>query len=99
MEVQRNYPVERYMDDRYLDTYGPGVAAAMEGYFVNREMGRPIEPYPENLRKFEDGRERIKFYGYQRGVDGVIEKSLEGAPYARHLWHDKTTVAIIEENG
>ncbi|MBI4347593.1 MAG: hypothetical protein HY553_12110 [Elusimicrobia bacterium] len=98
MKAQEDFEVIAVVDDKFIPVRGYGKAANLAGVPAVPEMGKISFGFGYSLRK------RIKAWAYQRravGADGkpIEEKGLEGPPLARHLWHDKTTIVYVVENG
>ena len=80
-------------DDKFIPLDGYGKAAVMDGFMTAPPQGKNSWGWPSELTK------RTTLLSYLRGVDGQVETDLEGPPLARHLWHDKTTLLLVEEDG
>lgn len=94
MELMPSMRLFGVYDGKFVSTYGWGLTAALGGFVVMRPGAAPNEMgFASRLRG------RIEAYVYQRQVDGRIEDDLDGPPLARHIWHDKTSVYHVMEDG
>lgn len=80
-------------DDKFVPVTGYGKAAIMDGFMTTPPMGKSSWGWTADLAR------RTTLFNYLRGVDGAVETDMDGPPLARHLWHDKTTVLLVEEGG
>lgn len=84
-------------DDRFSELDGWGLAPVLGGIDVKAPFSKAVEGFKAALWK------RIQTFVYQRpAIDPVtgeirIERTEDGPPTARHVWHDKTTVLYLRD--
>ena len=94
MELMPEMRLFGIYDGKFVSTYGWGLTAALGGFVVMRPGAAPNEMgFASQLR------DRIEAYVYQRQVEGSAEDDLDGPPLTRHVWHDKTSVYHVMEDG
>lgn len=93
MKVQPGFRVQGVFDEKFISVRGYGKAAVLDGFMTFPPMGRMSRGWSYELRK------RTNLFGYLRGIDGAVETDIEGPPLARHLWHDKTSMVYVVEDG
>ena len=80
-------------DDKFVPVTGYGKAAVMNGFMTAPPMGNSMWGWVSVLIR------STTLFSYLRGIEGKVETDMEGPPLARHLWHDKTTLLLVEEGG
>lgn len=80
-------------DEKFVQPYSWGISPAFAGHAAQRPYGPDAYPLAaRDLSNFEG-------YMYLRGIPGIEDVNPRGPPVARHLWHDKTTIISVVENG
>lgn len=80
-------------DDKFVPVTGYGKAAILSGFMTAPKFGKSSWGWAADFAR------RTRMFDYLRGVDGQIEIDMDGPPLARHLWHDKTSLLLVEEDG
>jgi len=93
MLVNLDLKVDMVVDAKFVSVDGYGLAPVKNGVKVNRPFGPSVFPYPRKHVK------RIRQRVYAHKKHGAVDDSLDGAPSARQLWHDKTTLLDVVVDG
>jgi hypothetical protein len=103
MQAQDQFKVFGIFDGKFVGYRNPGLAAAFYGIEINRPFGKSIHGLGYKLRT------RFDAYVYQRSstqnkpsddpYTGASQVDPDGEPTDQHLWHDKTTMVKVIENG
>jgi hypothetical protein len=98
MKSDPDLTVSGVFDDRFIDLHGYGQAIRFLGYPLIRDFGGSKLGWGRAISA------RSKFWAYQApafGPDGkpLDEDSNDGAPTQRKVWHDKTSMVWVEEEG
>lgn len=94
MDAAPGWETKEIYDAKFVSLDDWGITAAEAGYPVFRPGDAP------DVRGFKKAlRDRIHAYVYIRGVEGRDETDPEGPPIARWVWHDKTHIYHVKEDG
>ncbi|MFI5361043.1 MAG: PolC-type DNA polymerase III [Elusimicrobiota bacterium] len=93
MLAQSGFRIFSISDEKFTNVASYGKVAVMGGFLVTPPLGGPGWGWSGDLAK------RAKVLEFLKGVEGKVESDPDGAPYEREVWHDKTTIVYVNEEG
>lgn len=98
MDSQANFRVLSISDNKFTAADSYGKVLTMAGVTTSPPLGGPGFGWKGDLT------ERVNILAYLRGAKGpdgqdLLETNPNGAPNEREVWHDKTTIIYVNEDG